>query len=62
MGISSSEASDIRLRNVCDLWDMEVKTTEQFEHWYDASFFEGQECKKKIMNKVKELYDYATTR
>jgi len=57
IGITSSEATDIRLRNVCMLWDMEVKTLEDFERWYDASFWEGQESRKKILKKVKELYN-----
>ena len=57
IGISSSEATDIRLRNVCMLWDMDVKTLEDFKRWFHASFFEGQESSKRIIKKVKELYE-----
>jgi hypothetical protein len=33
IGNSDSEASDIRLKNVCALWDMEVTTIEDYKIW-----------------------------
>ena len=57
IGITTSEATDIRLRDVCDLWDMEVGTVEQFEQWYDANFWDGNAVREKILGKVKELYE-----
>lgn len=59
IGITSSEATDIRLRNVCILWDMEVNTMEEFERWYFAEFTEDQNCHTTILRKVNELYENA---
>ena len=61
IGDSNAPTTDIRLRNVCDLWDMEVKTYDQFKAWYKAKFCDDQEYKKKILKKVKELYENVKT-
>lgn len=57
VGSSSSPATDIRLRNVCDLWDMEVKNRDDLALWLGTVLKLSSQQVSQISNKLNQMFD-----